>query len=126
MSKSGQIQDILFKMIKSKLSPNISFVHDLSELLGISYNSAYRRIRGEKELSLEELKSICVHYDISVDALFNLQTDHVIFDPLRLVNMDLTLRIGLFSLLEGVKMVYNSHQREIIYAAKDLPCFLFF
>jgi len=64
MNQSGQIQEILFQEIKGKLSSNISFVHDLSELLGISYDSAYRRIRGEKELSLEELKTICLHYNI--------------------------------------------------------------
>ena len=70
MNQQSTIQEILFQSIKSKSNPNISFVHELSELLEISYDSAYRRIRGEKELSLEELKTICFHYKISVDALF--------------------------------------------------------
>jgi hypothetical protein len=126
MNPSSQIQEILFQMIKSKLAPNISFVHDLSELLGISYDSAYRRIRGEKELSLAELKSICHHYNVSVDALFNFKSNHVIFNSLALGEDGFTFENWLQSLLTGIKQVYNSQQREIIYAAKDLPVFYYF
>ena len=74
MNPSSQIQEFLFQSIKSKLPANISFVHDLSEILGISYDSAYRRIRGEKELSLAELKLICLNYNVSIDALFNFKS----------------------------------------------------
>ena len=51
MEKLSEIQKEFFKQIRVKLLPNISFVHDISELLGISYDSAYRRIRGEKYLN---------------------------------------------------------------------------
>jgi len=65
MKKIDSIQEILFQSIKTKLPPNISFVHNLSELLGISYDSAYRRIRGEKELSL----------------LMNIKTSSLLWNP---------------------------------------------
>jgi len=126
MNPSSQIQEILFQSIKSKLPANISFVHDLSEILGISYDSAYRRIRGEKELSLAELKSICLHYNVSIDALFDFKSNHVIFNSLALGEEGFTFEDWLQSLLEGIKRIYNSKQREIIYAAKDLPVFYFF
>lgn len=126
MNPPGSIQEVLFQTIKTRLPSNISFVHDLSELLGISYDSAYRRIRGEKELSLEELKSICLHYNISVDTLFNFQSNQVVFNSLALGEGGFTFENWLQSLLEGVKRVYNSHTREIIYAAKDLPVFYYF
>jgi hypothetical protein len=126
MNPSSQIQEILFQSIKSKLPANISFVHDLSEILGISYDSAYRRIRGEKELSLAELKSICHHYNVSIDALFDFKSNHVIFNSLALGEEGFTFENWLQSLLEGIKRIYNSKEREIIYAAKDLPVFYFF
>ena len=126
MNPSSQIQEILFQSIKSKLPANISFVHDLSEILSISYDSAYRRIRGEKELSLAELKSICLHYNVSIDALFDFKSNHVIFNSLALGEEGFTFENWLQSLLEGIKRVYNSQQREIIYASKDLPVFYFF
>ena len=126
MNQTVPIQEVLFQTIKTKLPSNISFVHDLSELLEISYDSAYRRIRGEKELSLEELRSICHHYNISVDALFHFQSNQVIFNSLALGEDGFTMENWLISLLGGVKMVFESREREIIYAAKDLPVFYYF
>ena len=64
MSEHSGVQEHLFEQVKNRLAPNLSFVHELSELLGISYDSTYRRIRGQKDLSLEELKLICTHYSI--------------------------------------------------------------
>jgi hypothetical protein len=126
MNQSSEIQEILFQMVKARLSPNISFVHDLSELLGISYDSAYRRIRGEKELSLAELKSICHHYNVSVDTLLNFKSSNVIFSSLALGEDGFTFENWMQTLVEGVKMIHSCQQKEIIYAAKDLPVFNFF
>lgn len=126
MNQNSSIQENLFQTIKSRLAQNISFVHDLSELLGISYDSAYRRIRGEKELSLEELKTICTHYKISIDALFNFKSNHVIFNALAIGKGGFTLETWLQTLLTEIKKVYQSKQREIIYAAKDIPVFYYF
>ena len=126
MNKGTSIQELLFQSIKSKLAPNISFVHDLSELLGISYDSAYRRIRGEKELSLEELKTICLHYNISTDALFNFKSNHVVFTSMAIGEGGFNLENWLQSLLEEIKKIYHSKEREIIYAAKDIPVFYYF
>jgi len=57
MNQEKSTQELLFQVIKQRLPSNLSFVHDISDLLGISYDSAYRRIRGEKELSMEEIKT---------------------------------------------------------------------
>ncbi|MDP1622701.1 MAG: helix-turn-helix domain-containing protein [Bacteroidales bacterium] len=126
MDQPLTIQEILFQSVKGKLAPNISFVHDLSELLGISYDSAYRRIRGEKELSLEELKTICIHYEISADALFNLKSNHVIFNSLAIGEDGFDIEKWLRSILKAIRQVHDAKEKEIIYAAKDIPVFYFF
>ncbi len=120
------MQEQLFQGIKNALPANISFVHDLSELLGISYDSAYRRIRGEKELSLEELKLICLHYRISVDSLFNFSSNHVVFTSLAIGEDGLDIEKWLQSLLFAIKQIHSARDREIIYAAKDIPVFYYF
>lgn len=74
MNEAIYVQKELFSRIKESLPPNISFVHEISELLEISYDSAYRRIRGEKELSISELTLLCSKYDLSVDQLIKLQS----------------------------------------------------
>ena len=39
MENLKEIQDQLFQQIKEKMPSNVSFVHEIAELLGISYDS---------------------------------------------------------------------------------------
>ena len=126
MEQASTIQERLFQIIKNSLPPHISFVHDLSELLQISYDSAYRRIRGEKEISIEELHLVCLHYKISADSLFNLRSNHVVFDSLAIGEDGLDIEKWLQSLLAAIKIIHAAKEREIIYAAKDIPVFYYF
>ena len=106
MEQASTIQERLFQIIKNSLPPHISFVHDLSELLQISYDSAYRRIRGEKEISIEELHLVCLHYKISADSLFNLRSNHVVFDSLAIGEDGLDIEKWLQSLLAAIKIIH--------------------
>jgi len=126
MNENPGIQENLFQIIKSRLAPNISFVHDLSELLGISYDSAYRRIRGQKDLTLEELKQICIRYSISMDEILNFHSDQVSFKTLAIGKDGFTFENWLNTLLAEMKMIFDCRNREIIYAAKDVPIFYYF
>ena len=80
MNNLPEIQKALFQQIKGKLPPNIYFVHEISEVLGISDDSTRRRIRGEKTLSFEELYKLSTRFGISIDSLFNVQSRNVIFN----------------------------------------------
>jgi hypothetical protein len=126
MNQQETIQEILFQAIRNRLSPNISFVHELSELLGISYDSTYRRIRGEKELTLEELKTICLHFEVSVDSLFSIRSNNVIFNSLAIGENGFDIDKWLHSLLMAIRMIQAAKEKEIIYAAKDIPVFYYF
>ena len=77
MSSDLQIQ--LFQYLKNKISPQASLVEEMASLLGISTDSAYRRLRGEKPLSLEEVYKLCIHYKLSLDNMLNLQSDAFLF-----------------------------------------------
>jgi hypothetical protein len=74
------LQKDLFVLIKESLPSHISLVDSIGDLLDISYDSVYRRIRGEKQLTLNELKKICSHYQLSLDQLFELKNETVLFD----------------------------------------------
>ncbi len=47
----SQLQINLFNHIKSVMPSNLSFVDEIADVLDISNDSAYRRIRGEKQVS---------------------------------------------------------------------------
>lgn len=68
MSITGS-QDILFQRIKEILPQHDSLVDTISEILHISSDSAYRRIRGETPLVLDEARILCQHFNLSLDQL---------------------------------------------------------
>jgi transcriptional regulator with XRE-family HTH domain len=125
MNKSNEIQQVFFDSIRQRLPGHISLVHEIAELLGISYDSAYRRLRGEKNLTIEELKTLSHKYRISVDSLFGQTNADVMFHPFILKGQDgfkewLKLRV-----LEVQKM-NESRDKELIMVARDLPIYYFF
>jgi hypothetical protein len=126
MSNTIEIQRQIFTQIKEKLPNDISFVHEISEHLGISYDSAYRRIRGEKELSLEELHKLCSKYNLSLDTLFGIHANNVVFHCLSIGPEGIKLKVWLQKILEDIKRIKSSPHRDILYSAKDPPIFHYF
>ncbi len=126
MNSEKSTQESLFNTIKNSLPSNISLVHDVSELLGISYDSAYRRIRGEKELSLDELKKLSLYYKISIDTLFNIKSNNVVFNSLVLGDSGISFNEWLQNILLELKKINSFKEKEIIYSAKDIPIFHYF
>lgn len=120
------IQEAIFSNIKAKLPPNLSLVHEISELLGLSYDSAYRRIRGEKVISLEELYKLSTHFKISVDALFDIRSGKIVFNSLAIDPDKLDVKQWLQNMSENLQRVEQAAQKKITYAAKDAPFFHYF
>lgn len=126
METKPNTQELLFDNIRNGLSPNLSLVHEISELLGISYDSAYRRIRNEKELTLDEFKLLCEHFKLSADSLFNLESKNIIFNSLGINEGGVSFKDWLQSILYGLKKINSCKEKEIIYSAKDIPIFHYF
>lgn len=126
MNDLFNIQGAIFSEIKNKLPPNLSFVHEISELLTLSYDSAYRRIRGEKILSLEELYKLSTHFKISIDSLFDIKSGKVVFNSMAIDPEKLDVKQWLMNMLYSVEAVNKAKNKQIIYAAKDAPFFHYF
>jgi predicted transcriptional regulator len=63
--KAG-IQEVFVKTLKELVPPNVSLVDEIADILGVSTDSVYRRLRGETDFSLEEIYVICKKYPISI------------------------------------------------------------
>src|SRR6186713_1364104 len=83
--EATELQQIFFTHLKSALPAHVSIADELCDLLGISADSAYRRLRGEKPLTLYEMKLICEKYHMSVDQLLQLQNDSIL---LQIISVD--------------------------------------
>ena len=117
------VQQIFFQHVKSNLAAHLSLVDEVADLLNISNDSAYRRIRGEKPLSFEELKTICAHYRISLDQLFHLNNNSFLFNG-PLINKDnFGIEMYFEHLLNQLNYFNSFEHREIYHISKDILVF---
>ncbi len=116
------IQSVFLEQIKSRVPGNISFADKLAELLNVSRDSAYRRIRGETVLSLDEVKKLCDRFGVSLDALFSPAANTSLFHH-RALSTNYTLEQWLNSVGSNLEVVNGFDGREMIFAARDMPIF---
>lgn len=121
------IQIALFSEIKNRTKNNQHPIFDLSELLGISNDSVYRRLRGETFLNIEEITKLCYHYGISLDVLFGFQNNELaMFTYKTLVTSKKDIVQYLTNTALELKRMIQFKNRRIIYAATDVPIFQLF
>ena len=116
-----KIQTLLFQEIREKIPRNLSLVDSVADLLEISQDSAYRRIRGEKPISLEELQKLSVHYNLSVDRLLNLKNKGFSFQGQLMDETDYDINTWLINLSDITRSIQAKPGNHIYYLAKDVP-----
>lgn len=120
------VQKIFFNHIKSLLPVNISFVDTVADVLNVSNDSAYRRIRGETQITLEEIKSLCLKFKISLDNLLHLNSDSFVFVSTLTNNTDFNYGKWLVSVLDVIKKIKTFEPCHMSYLAKEFPFFYYF
>ncbi|MBP9187063.1 MAG: hypothetical protein KBG11_08210, partial [Bacteroidia bacterium] len=84
MNKAKEIQQAFLARVKSTLPQHVSFVNELSELLNTSNDSAYRRLRGETLLGIDEIAIICQHFKVPFETQTQNETATVSFNYFKL------------------------------------------
>lgn len=120
---TSELQVQIFQHIKAKLPPHLSMVDELAAVLDVSTDSAYRRIRGEKPLSLEEIYKLCVRYGLSLDNLLNLRSDAFLFKGNFVNPHAFKYDDYLSNIVQQVKYMNGFKQKSMTYLAKDIPIF---
>lgn len=126
MQQFSQMHRSFLDEIKRKLPENISFVEIIAEDLNISNDSAYRRIRGDIHLSLEECMILSNKYNLSMDSIFLDSPNYVSFN-LRAIDIE-TYGFDLYlkSIIANLEAIKRFELKEMIYGAKDIPIFYSF
>jgi hypothetical protein len=116
-------QDFLFQRIREMVPQHVSLVDAVSEILSVSSDSAYRRIRGETPLVLEEAKLLCHHFHLSLDQLLNVRSNSTLFQTSYINNTQYTFDNYLKDLLNQLKYIEGFIKKEIFFLTKDLHIF---
>jgi len=120
-SKIVPIQQRLLGLIHDHVPDKFSYVDELSELLQISSDSVYRRLRGETLLSITEIQDLCLHYNISFDSVCGLENTGLVsfqYEPVKGAETFMNYLTSMRDVLKNLEQKGNAH---IIYAAIDIP-----
>jgi len=107
--------------IKELLPISSSFVDELAEILDVSNDSVYRRIRGDTALTINEVATLCEHFNISFD-FFTKTSENVSFSYN--IQRDIEgFKNYLKSIIFALERINKSKNNFITYAAIDIPIF---
>lgn len=121
-TESAQL--VLMQRLKEALPPNISLVDALADLLEVSNDSAYRRIRGETALSIEEIAAICRQFRFSFDSFINSYDDSLAnFKYNRMEGSPESFKSYFKSIRADLEKILLYDEKEVIFAAEDIPVF---
>jgi len=110
-------------LAKQQLNPNVSMVDEIARLLNMSKDSAYRRLRGDTDFTFDEIGVLSQKFNISLDNLLAIDDNHVTFNFRALDRENFSFEDYLQSILENLEFSSTIENKELIYAAKDLPLF---
>ncbi len=120
---NNAIQTKLLGRVKRMLPENQSIVDVLSDLLEISTDSVYRRLRLETSLAIEEVAKICEHFNISFDEINTIDNSTSVtftFTPLGSVT---DYKSYLRSIRDDMLKFASMPGSKITWAAEDIPIF---
>jgi len=123
---SDQAQEFLFQRIREMLPPSASLTDVVSEILHVSSDSAYRRIRNETPLVLQEAKDLCDHFHLSLDQVLSIKGNSILFEDTRVSNQQYPYEHYFSDLLKLAQYINSFRQKEIILLTKDVPLFHLF
>ncbi|MBL7963070.1 MAG: hypothetical protein JNM31_04410 [Flavobacteriales bacterium] len=117
------LQLALFKQVKDRLPGHLSLAEELGNMLGVSTDSAYRRIRGEKLLDIGELEVVAMRFGLSVDAIMANRAGGYVFSGRFIHEGEYSFEEWLSSLAQQLEMTLQGKEPVFIFQAKDIPLF---
>lgn len=127
MTSTGfEFQEKFVAQLKSVIAPNISLADELADLLKVSTDSVYRRLRCQSSFSFDEVAIISKKFGVSVDGLLNVDSLQVTFNFNPLFEAPDNFLKYLKWLAQYLSELANLPKAKIIYAAEDIPVFRHF
>ena len=111
------------KKIEDIIPANTTLVAELSEILNISQDSAYRRLRDDTQLNITEIATLCKHYRISFDVFNDSDINNITFSFLQMDYSIDSFEMYLKSMLKDLTLIKGAKNKKITYACEDIPIF---
>lgn len=116
----------LFSLIKDKLPKNVSFIDEIADVLDISYDASYRRVKGKTILPFKEGLLLSDHFNIKLDNLFlntKKGTGKIVVEKTHHIISDNFLHTFFEKSEKETQVILDSEGGRIINCAKDYPLY---
>ena len=121
-TQNSQAQLKLIDIVQKILPSNLSLVDVMAQLLGVSTDSAYRRIRGETALTIDEAAVLCKKFKISFDSYINPEATSASF-RYNALNNENDFKHYFGSIRDDMKSIRRANTPKIVWAAIDIPIY---
>ena len=118
-----ELQIAFLKEVKNLLLPHFSLVDVLAEQLNISNDSAYRRIRGEKHLTFDEIQILAAHFKISLDSFLHLKSDAFTFWGKNIDRHTFDFESYLQGIVRQLEYFVTANKKQMFFLNADIPIF---
>ena len=120
---AAELQTAFLKQIKNQLPSHLALVDAIAEQLNLSNDSAYRRIRGEKHLTFDEIHILAARYKISLDSFLHLQADSLIFWGKNIDRQTFDFENYLQGIVSQLEFFMPAKEKQMYSLNKDIPIF---
>lgn len=114
-------QKSIFEIIKRQTQGKDSLGNIVGDVLSLSQDAVYRRYRGETHLTIYELEKLCSHFNISLDSLFEINKNKVIFEFQPLNEFDFSMDLYLQSMRDALISIKDQKNPELIVLVNNTP-----
>jgi len=114
-------QKTIFEIIKRQTQGQDSLGNVIGDVLSLSQDAVYRRYRGETHLTIYELEKLCRHFNISLDSLFEMNKNKVIFEFQPLSEYDFSMDLYLQSMNNALSAIKTQKNPELIVLVNNTP-----
>lgn len=111
------VQGLLFDQIEKQLLKSVIPAQEIADVLSLSIDAAYRRLRGETKLNIDEICILCEHFNISIDAMMDHKPTNVSFETLPISNL-----LSHLDTLGGVLKSFGlASDKKLLLLAAEIP-----
>jgi hypothetical protein len=111
----------IFEIIKRKIQGIDSLGNAVGDILCISQDAVYRRFRGDTLLTIYEIEKLAKHFDFSIDALFEMNKNKIVFDFQAFSAYDFSMDSYLQNMLDSVVSLKQQKNPQLTIAINNTP-----
>ncbi|MES2837111.1 MAG: hypothetical protein V4667_06295 [Bacteroidota bacterium] len=126
MKKNLPFQLQFVNQLKQVVPNSVVLADELADLLEVSTDSAYRRLRCETAISIDEVILICNKFGVSLSSITTENSSTVAFHYNLISSNKNGLYTYLNNILHDLEQLSKFDNNQIVFAAEDIPLFHYF